>query len=1100
MKLRVRVAAALLVVSCLLSCGFVIPTSAADSGNSDVRYTQKIVSVLYDNSGSMLSQNKNEYALYALQMLMSLLDENDVLVITPMNNYKSIEINLSSSDRNAEITQAMTSSNSFLSKSPSGGTPGSTIRNAVVELENRGLKNQDNLWASSENKEYWLLVLTDGSFNEQNSSVSAGDVIEKYIKDFPSLKTIYLGLGADSPDLNGSSLTQKYMFTPCRAATTNDIVDTMQDVANMLSGRYTLDSDDYKVNGSKVTIDLNNSDISFKSISVIAQNCGATLNSATYNGKTMKISKPCIISPDSALNLKEGFSATIEGTPYLSGGTMVLEFNGKVSADYLSVLAEPALNIVPYLEYQNGSTWERTNMQYINANLSGGDLVRVGYEVYEQAGGGLVDLEKVFGNSDSSVTYAGKTYKAGEDIPLVVGNNDIGISVSVMDGAYTVYSSMICIIEANPTYYRVEAQHGNEIPTSTRSAQTVYTVYANNSPLSLQNLSSYKWEVTATAPDGSKADITTRVGTDGKITLTLNAAKNAYGDYKVHFVITSEYGLSREYSHTLKYFPKTLDIKGEHPDEVPSGAESVECFYTVHLDGIQLTKEELEEYAWGIEASILGGTAADAFATLEEDGRIKVILDTKMFGTYELKLSVAITGDFKNEYTHSIRNYPSSISMGVISGGGYEITQYQLTVNNTPIEFELFSDGLPFVFDNGLTTYKIFVGNTDVTAFASATGNRLSYIPKLEHFSNSLPTGEQTVTVIVDCAKLPSLNTTASTTFKVTDTVYSVVPVSAGNNKVDRFNLSDLDASVYFKIMRDGVPLTVEELQSALDNGEITVKDEKGTFTWQFWLPVGSEFAPVTVNGEPMLEFKTTRDWIKMFGHFIPMVILDGDKPITVTYCGVEGAGSIEFEKSAVWSYIWRVLVILLIIHTCLYLIGFVNGKCLNHTTGLVVSITLGKDTSKESFRVDRKVNYAFKDKFFWHLLRFIPHKKSLWYHQPDVSIGSRRATLYRDQSGQFGISFRGNDMYKLEKDDNGSEFMELFRAYESDLRKYDGKKQPPVLRNVLAQEVRAVFSRDFEASAVAANTLQDVGKAYGKFDEKGKLIMMVFFVTKSNF
>ena len=537
-------------VAFLLMGTITIPIAAADTNQAgDVRYTQKIVSVLYDNSGSMSSSNKNDYALYALQMLMALLDDSDILVITPMNSNlgtvtstsSGIEVNLSASDRNAELTNALTSSSSFLSKTPSGGTPGSAIKVAVKQLEERGLKDRDNLATAAEDKEYWLVVLTDGVFNEQTDTYGADAVIESHITDFPSLRTIYLGLGGDSPDLSNSDLTKKLSFTPYRAATTDDIVSAMQSVANQLSGRYTLESKYYTVNGSTVTVDLNRCEVSFKNISVIAQDCGVKLVSAKHDGKNMNIAQPCVIVPKGLTNkIKNGYSGVITGDPYLAGGTLILEFSGAVSADKLNILAEPALIIESYIEYKNGANWERTTMQYVNANLSKNDKIRVGYEVYEQSGVKIVDLNKLFGSCEASVTYAGNCYNVGEEIPLVVGNNEIGVLVSVMDGAYTMYSSIICIIEENPTYYRVEVK-GDDAFSPSRKAQVVFTVYSDNMPLSATMLSNYQWKLTATAPNNANVNCSASVGADGKITADLSAISSVFGDYQLDITITSKY-------------------------------------------------------------------------------------------------------------------------------------------------------------------------------------------------------------------------------------------------------------------------------------------------------------------------------------------------------------------------------------------------------------------------------------------------------------------------------------------------------------------------------------------------------------------------------
>ena len=69
-----------------------VPISAAEagtgSGSNETRYTQKFVAVVYDNSGSMRNESRIPSAKYSLSMLMSMLDERDIMQIMPMNMQK----------------------------------------------------------------------------------------------------------------------------------------------------------------------------------------------------------------------------------------------------------------------------------------------------------------------------------------------------------------------------------------------------------------------------------------------------------------------------------------------------------------------------------------------------------------------------------------------------------------------------------------------------------------------------------------------------------------------------------------------------------------------------------------------------------------------------------------------------------------------------------------------------------------------------------------------------------------------------------------------------------------------------------------------------
>lgn len=1098
MKKFTRLVSVFVAVLLLCSCVCILPASSASSPTEDVRFTKKIVSVLFDNSGSMKNQSRNEYALYALQMLMSLLNSGDSLVITPMNidgkavsnTSAGIEIDLAASDRNLQITTAL--KNSFLKEEPFGGTPSSSISVAIDQLEAKGLKDRDNLALSAKGEEHWLVILTDGAFE-----IAADQAIESYISDFPSLKTVFIGFGSEAPDLSGSALASKYPFTPYTAANTAEIVSTMQKVANQLSGRYTLDPSDYSVNGTTVTVDLDSCEFSLKNISIIAQNCNATLRSVSYNGTDIPISHPCTISPDRDLGMKNGYSALANGDPYLSGGKMTFTFSGEVSPEYLSIFAEPALNITSYLEYHNGTDWERTTMQYINANLSGGDKVRVGYSVFEQAGGKEIDISKIFGDVSENVTYAGSSYAIGEQIPLVVGNNEISVAISVMDGAYSLYDSIMCIIEENPTFYRVEGSHPNEFA-NTNKVDAAYTVYVNNKAASAEVLKDYVCTVKATLPDGSDARVEYNVGSDGKINASIFATDNIYGKYTVTCTVTSSYGISREYTHVLDNTPEMMEIKATYPEALPTGATKAECEYKVLINDVQLTDAEINAYDWSLTVTAPDGSEVTPSLSVTGDGRIVTSIDVNSFGAYSVRIVFKIAEGLELEYEHSINNYPSAVVITPTQNTDFSLSEYQLSQNANPIVYELLADGNPLSWDNAMINYRVLVGSTDVTQYTTFDSNKLSFVPTTECFPAGVPFGENTVTVEVKCPSMPSLDTSATTKLSFTNTVYSIESVDIAPKNVDRFRLGNTEAALYFKVTRDGVPLSADELQSALDSGEISLSDKKGSFTWQFWLPVGRDITVETVDSSSYVVFRAKRDVFAPLDNFMAMFIFNGDKPIEIIYHGASLTDAITFDPSPVWSYIWRVLVIILIIHTILYIIGFFNGKCKSLPAGVFVTASPSQyDGMDEDFSVI-KFNTTFRERYLWHLYRFIPHSKKLWYHQPTKKVPGTDILFGFTNNGKEAFFFRADDYYPVEFEGNGSAASDMYETYYSRLSKYPGKGVLPQLeRSLKAREMRSIFRRDASADLVQSNKPVSAQRYYGTFDG-GKLTLVVKFIRRT--
>ena len=567
MKKSVKKLMAAALSALLLLSSLVFPATAADSatGNNTARYTQKVVAVVYDDSSSMMHDPIREPAArYSLEMLMALLDERDKMVIVPMNAAgNGIPVDLAAPNRDAELDRILAMSQ-LRSKTGQGTPPGSMGR-AIDQLKSNGLKSSNELWASEQDKEYWLVILTDGGFDAMAGCISQADTIAHFIKDYPTLHTVYVGFGNGAVDLSSGiykKTMEPYQFTPYITAE-NGLAAVIQNISNQMSGRYPLGTSDYSVSGNKVTINLDKagstlSAISSASISLIAQDCGATVKSATYNGKSMPVAKPSVIVPESLLGMKAGFACEVAGEPFFKGGQLVFEFTAPVNPDKLSIFAEPALSISYYIECMVNSQWQRVDMQYINENRTPGDEIRVGYEVREQANGDLVDLEKTFGATTSSVTYAQTKYSMGQNIPLKAGVHELNIEVSVMDGAYILRDSDTCSIEDNPNNYRVTVDPEETI-TGT-SAKAVYTVYVNDKPATKDILKDYTYKATATDDNGNVTDLPTTMGEDGRVTAVLNVKQGAYGIYTVNFDVRSPYNITRSKTHDVKYYPPALTL------------------------------------------------------------------------------------------------------------------------------------------------------------------------------------------------------------------------------------------------------------------------------------------------------------------------------------------------------------------------------------------------------------------------------------------------------------------------------------------------------------------------------------------------------------
>ncbi|MBR3919230.1 MAG: VWA domain-containing protein [Clostridia bacterium] len=841
---------------------------AESTFDTEANFIQKHVVVLYDDSGSMTHNDRRDYALYSIQMLMSLLDTEDSLTIVPMNSGNYAEVDLSKADRNAEVRRVL--EGSFLAKTPTGNTPSESIGKARQVLEKKGLQTREKLLLEESNSNYYLVILTDGAFEDRVEVSYLEDRIRAYLKDYPSLHTLYLGFGG-AVDLATSPLLNEMLLSSYVASDVPGIIQTMQEVANSLSGRYTIPNNEFAVVGNKVTIDLSKYGYSMSSLSVIAQDCDAQISKVTLDGNNLDITNPCIISPTTKLPIQKGFTGVISGKPCLSKGNLEIEFTSEVKN--ISLLAKPAISIDAYLEHCDNGTYREIDAQYINSKLSAGDKIRVGYRVFDNANGSPVDVKSIFGDVETKVTYAGESFKCGEDFPLVLGTNEISVKVSLMKGKYAMYDSFTCCVEEDPNHYRIEVEFTDKVDSMTKTTKSIYTIYVANKPLTSNQLEDYTWAVSLKDPDGNEVPIKSTLGSDGKIQTTASLEPDKFGEYTESFMIESSAKLSRTHEHTVAYYPKNIAVQ-------------------------------------------------------------------------------------------------------LVSGGGFSISESELADGKSDeLKFELFADGKPFSFENSMLNVALDFDGVNISSFANIDGNTLVYKPKLSDTGKGiLDVGEKTISLTVNFPDVPELTSTASGSFTLTPSVYTVEPVPSENKKIDRFKLEENNAKLHFKILRDGTPLSMAEMKALYDEDKLVIRDT-GTFSGfvEWFLPCNKKCIVEEKDGYGVLTVSVVNDqpWIPAFFTSMFVAQIDENVGVTLEFNSCSGTDSFIFNSSPWWEYLWRIAlfiaIVYVIVHITCYIIGFFTCKLLPSGTFLYISL------NATNFSViPETVNITNKEIVVWHIKRFL--------------------------------------------------------------------------------------------------------------------------------
>ena len=327
MKLN-RLISVLLCVLILMSITF----PAAAEGD-EIQAAKKIISVVYDDSGSMRGE-RWVYASYATQALVALLNEHDELYLTYMSSPSKYEkVDLKNIDK---VIQNIQNWNHV------GSTPGEAIDTAWKALKDSSEKDPS--------AQYWLVILTDGEQIEM--SVSLQTKLESMTGDRMSngtgLNVVYMGMGPGAARADADIDRGLYTY---HADTNQSINDTMEEVANLISGRLAV-SDIIQIDSNTIQF---SSSLPLYSISVLLQGSKAEIVSAETDSGKLKLVRDLGLSSidpfrqtGTMLQGKAGVLVSRDAsnkTQVIPAGTYTITFSEPVSKDQVTIQIEPAIGL-----------------------------------------------------------------------------------------------------------------------------------------------------------------------------------------------------------------------------------------------------------------------------------------------------------------------------------------------------------------------------------------------------------------------------------------------------------------------------------------------------------------------------------------------------------------------------------------------------------------------------------------------------------------------------------------------------------------------------------------------------------------------------------
>ncbi len=325
----------------VLAFAMILPCLSVSAEEENTARSKRVVSIVYDDSGSMRGDNA-AYTSYAIQALTGLLNSDDALYITYMNKPDNAQ--------KVDLTNPLQAVNDIRDYKGGKETPIKSLDTAFNALKSHPDKNAYT--------QYWLVVLTDGEFDDDKGMKKTQKAVEKIADsampngESPNVQYIAIGKKSDSycPEETRANISARTVKT------SEEIVNCVFDISSSISGRYRVkDTDIVRIDNNTFSV---STEVPLINIGVLTQNTDATvekLSTKEIKNVTIKNSvkiqspkkdNPCVKgASDSALGLKGDVILAGEETQRLPAGEYKIKFDKDIKKEDVVIMLEPELEI-----------------------------------------------------------------------------------------------------------------------------------------------------------------------------------------------------------------------------------------------------------------------------------------------------------------------------------------------------------------------------------------------------------------------------------------------------------------------------------------------------------------------------------------------------------------------------------------------------------------------------------------------------------------------------------------------------------------------------------------------------------------------------------
>lgn len=384
-------------------------------------YIKKIVSVVYDDSGSMVNNNSANwaYANYAMQSFAGLLNSDDRLFITYMSSSEKI-LNLDPPEIDLSSAGLQSSIDGICGHVEAGNTPYGAVDIAFHKLKSI---------SDAQTTQYWLVVITDGEFQNGSSAVDKNELdaklngmVAEKMPNGTTPRIIYMAVGDDAirPAEDTGRGIYVYPENGSDIISGSEIIGVISRIADKISGRSRLDDTGITLKNSD-TLQITSS-IPLLNIAVLSQKTSAVITGAEYaDGRSLSIERSVSMScPEmngraTDVSLKGGAFLIGNSGSHIKAGTYSVRFSENINLENIVVMFEPALEI--RMTVTRGGS-ELGSL----ASLREGDTINVGCGIYEIGTGNEISPSLLPAHTTYGVSCYenGKAVKSSADSGLVL--------------------------------------------------------------------------------------------------------------------------------------------------------------------------------------------------------------------------------------------------------------------------------------------------------------------------------------------------------------------------------------------------------------------------------------------------------------------------------------------------------------------------------------------------------------------------------------------------------------------------------------------------------------------------------------------------------